>query len=258
MCRFARSAGERPGGNVTTKAGSAKPLELLPQRETMPLNPAKGNMYGHITHTWNAIKGECPHQCGYCYMRRWGKQPPLHFDERELKTDLGSGNIVFIGSSCDMWADAIPVKWIEKTLEHCRKYPANKYIFQSKNPYRFLEFQGDFPECCALGTTIETDLATGVSCAPTTPTRSAGMFLSPAEERFVTIEPIMDFCLADMLWFIETARPNYVNIGADSGKNNLPEPPREKVLELIAELEALGIEVRQKPNLARIINKDRR
>ena len=55
----------------------------------MPLNKSTGNMYEFITLTWNTIKGECPHGCSYCYMKRWGKQPPLHFDEKELKTKLG-------------------------------------------------------------------------------------------------------------------------------------------------------------------------
>ena len=58
----------------------------------MSLNKSTGNMYEFITHTWNTIKGECPHGCSYCYMKRWGKQQPVHFDEKELKTDLGIGN----------------------------------------------------------------------------------------------------------------------------------------------------------------------
>ena len=61
----------------------------------MPLNKSTGNMYEFITHTWNTIKGECPHGCSYCYMKRWGKQPPVHFDEKELKTDLGKNNFIF-------------------------------------------------------------------------------------------------------------------------------------------------------------------
>lgn len=36
----------------------------------MGLNKAKGNMYEFITHTWNPIKGKCPH---------------VRFDEKELK-----------------------------------------------------------------------------------------------------------------------------------------------------------------------------
>jgi len=31
----------------------------------MGLNESKGNMYEFVTHTWNAIKGECKHDCTY-------------------------------------------------------------------------------------------------------------------------------------------------------------------------------------------------
>ena len=90
-------------------------------------------MYEFVTHTWNTIKGACPHDCSYCYMKRWGKQNPDRFDEKELKTDLGNGNFIFVGSSCDMFADDIPETWILRTLEHCFKYN-NRYLFQTKNP----------------------------------------------------------------------------------------------------------------------------
>jgi hypothetical protein len=68
----------------------------------MGLNTSKGNMYDFVTHTWNTVKGECYHDCSYCYMKRWGKLKPARFDQKELKTDLGSNNFIFVGSSCDM------------------------------------------------------------------------------------------------------------------------------------------------------------
>ena len=73
----------------------------------MALNKQKGNMYAFVTHTWNAVKGKCPHDCEYCYMKEF-PQGELKFDEKELKTDLGEGNFIFVGSSCDMFADAVP------------------------------------------------------------------------------------------------------------------------------------------------------
>ena len=106
----------------------------------MPLNKSTGNMYDFITHTWNTIKGECPHGCSYCYMKRWGKQPPLHFDEKELKTDLGKNNFIFVGSSCDMFADGVDYFWKEQTLDHCLKYTENKYLLQTKSPDRLFTF----------------------------------------------------------------------------------------------------------------------
>ncbi|MDR1325282.1 MAG: hypothetical protein LBK00_04515 [Treponema sp.] len=93
----------------------------------MGLNKGKGNMYPFIDYTWNAVKGECPHGCSYCYMRRFGKQSPLHLDEKELRTDLGSGNVIFVGSSCDMFADGIPIAWTHRVLEYTRKFD-NTYL----------------------------------------------------------------------------------------------------------------------------------
>jgi protein gp37 len=50
-------------------------------------------------------------------MKRWGEQKPIHLDEREMKTDLGSGNFIFVGSSCDMFAEDVPQDWIEKIFD---------------------------------------------------------------------------------------------------------------------------------------------
>ena len=61
----------------------------------MALNKSAGNMYDFVTHTWNTVKGLCPHGCSYCYMKRWGTQNPVRFDAKELRTDLGKG-ILFL------------------------------------------------------------------------------------------------------------------------------------------------------------------
>ena len=67
------------------------------------LNTQKGNMYSFVTHTWNPVKGKCPHDCAYCYMKRFGKQSELHFDESELKTDLGFDNFIYREYPCKPW-----------------------------------------------------------------------------------------------------------------------------------------------------------
>ena len=105
----------------------------------MGLNKCKGNMYGFVTHTFNTIKGECWHNCSYCYMKRFGKQSPIHFDKKELKTNLGENNTIFVGSSNDMWAEQIPQRWIIDTIDFLHLYRKNKYVFQSKNPQRFID-----------------------------------------------------------------------------------------------------------------------
>ena len=217
----------------------------------MPLNESKGNMYSWITHTWNTVKGECPHGCTYCYMKRWGKQKPVHLDEKELKTDLGSGNFIFVGSSCDLFADAIPQEWIERTLRHCCKFD-NTYLFQSKSPVGFCR-AGFFPEKTRLCTTIETNkwYPEIMKDSPVPSVRSFQLS-SYQWDKYITIEPIMDFDLYQLVPMIKRCNPVQVNIGADSGNNNLPEPSKEKILALIDELQKFTT-IDLKTNLKRLL-----
>ena len=67
-------------------------------------------------------KGKCYHDCSYCYMKRWGKLNTVRFDKIELKSDLGTGNFIFVGSSCDMFAENIPDEWVIETLDYCKKF----------------------------------------------------------------------------------------------------------------------------------------
>lgn len=71
-------------------------------------------------------------------------------------------------------------------------------------------------------------------------------------ETFVTIEPILDFNLNTMVDLLKQCNPKQVNIGADSGRNNLPEPTKEKVLELVSELQKFTI-IHNKSNLQRLL-----
>lgn len=222
----------------------------------MGLNVSKGNMYSWVTHTWNTIKGECPHGCTYCYVKRWGKQKPVRFDESELKTDLGSGNTIFVGSSCDMFADNISDFWILKTLSHMGKFN-NKYLLQTKNPNRLLDYvdAAVVSDKCIVCTTIESDsyYPEIMNQSPHPMQRSLAMQeISEVIDTYVTIEPIMDFNLEHMVKMIKRCNPKQVNIGADSGNNNLPEPSKEKLLNLIDELNKFTI-IDQKRNLQRLL-----
>lgn len=222
----------------------------------MSLNISKGDMYDWITHTWNTVKGQCEHDCSYCYMKRWGKLNPVRFDNKELKTDLGSENFIFVGSSCDMFSENIPDEWIRKTLKHCENFD-NKYLFQTKNPAKFL----DYIDACVISdksvlcTTIETNRFYNdvMKNSPASKFRAFYMnWVSEVIKTYVTIEPIMDFDLSEMVQLIEICKPVQVNIGADSGKNNLPEPSKEKILQLITELEKFTV-IAKKRNLTRLL-----
>lgn len=216
------------------------------------LNKTTGNMYDFITHTWNPIKGKCSHDCVYCYMKRFGNLKPVRMVGKELKTDLGSGNFIFVGSSTDMWADDVNDLWIQEVLNICECFNSNKYLFQSKNPDRINDFF--IPPNSVIGTTIESNFDDyQISKAPPMQERANGIDRANfyGYETMITIEPILEFDLKLFVEMIKTAKPTWINIGADSQKQNLPEPSFEKVKELIAELSKFT-EVRQKKNLDRL------
>ncbi len=215
----------------------------------MGLNKSKGQMYDWVTHTWNVVKGECYHNCSYCYMKRWGKLNPARFDKKELKTDLGNDNFIFVGSSCDMFSQSISEGWIRTILEYCMKFD-NQYLFQSKNPFRFIDNGLIFPDNSVYCTTIESNrFYDGFMWnSPDPHLRAYNMPIN----NFVTIEPIMDFDLLEMIILIKICQPKQVNIGADSGKNNLPEPSKEKLVQLIEGLKEFTT-IHKKRNLGRIL-----
>lgn len=218
------------------------------------LNISKGDMYTFVTHTWNTVKGKCYHDCSYCYMKRFPLNE-IRFDEKELKTDLGKSNFIFIGSSCDMWADSVNKDWILRTLDHCKKYDKNTYLFQSKNPKRFLDFIKHFPNSVVLGTTIETNRRyKQMGNTPDFLDRAFELnkFKNLGIETMVTIEPIMDFDIDALVNAITLCNPSWINIGADSKGSNLPEPDSLKIRKLINVLDK-HFTLKLKKNLKRLM-----
>ena len=233
----------------------------------MPLNKVKkgSNMYPWITDTWNPLGGVCPHKCIYCSTKKFyypvlikKYSGPIRLIDSELKTNLGSGNFIFVCAQHDLFADDIPSVYIDRILTHCANHPNNKYLFQTKNPFRISDFTIDFDH--AICTTIETNRWYPEYMGNTQKPEDRAFYMDDLWHKnkhgkiknYVTIEPIMDFDLKEMLHLIDICSPEQVNIGADSGNNNLPEPDKAKILQLISVLEKFTI-VKQKSNLKRLL-----
>lgn len=170
-----------------------------------------------------------------------------HLVESAFKP-LGKDKTIFVGSMFDIWADSIPAEWIVRILEHCRKYD-NTYLLQSKNPKRFLDFIKFCPdETFLFGTTIETNRITDVVNNRVYPLQ---LLTVHGYKTMVSLEPIMGFDIEPLVKEIETVKPSFVSIGADSKGHNLPEPSPEKVEALITELKKFT-EVKIKDNLKRL------
>jgi DNA repair photolyase len=223
------------------------------------LKKSNGNMY-EWAKTWNPLGGQCPHGCAYCstnalkkryeaVRNKYSGPLKLFFDSPPL-TD----KIVFVCGQHDLFADSIPELWIANILRRC-KTKDNTYLFQTKNPARIKQFAPLFPEKSIICTTIETNRRyEQMGLAPVTEERARAMnehYLAGFKTQ-VTIEPIFQFDLNEMVTLIRQCNPSSVNIGADSKGNHLPEPSKEKILALIDELKKFTT-IDRKTNLNRLL-----
>lgn len=222
----------------------------------------KSNMYDWITKSWNPLGGSCPHDCSYCYVKSFhqpsikkkysGKPFLIH---KEVNKPLSKNHLYFVCSMIDLFAQKIPSSVILKILEQTRKYPKNTYLFQTKNPERMKDFQDQFPRKCILGTTIESDkMYDFMGKTPCPIDRALAMnALSKKFKTMITIEPIVKFDPFEFWNMICIGDPSFVNIGADSKKNNLPEPSKDDIKLLIKNIKHEGFEIKIKPNLKRLL-----
>ena len=129
----------------------------------MGLNKPSGQMYSWCW-TWNPLGGRCLYECSYCYVKNkigpWlatmGNPKYLGVPlliEKEFNTKLvkpDDGKVIFVESNGDLFGYWVSSKEIRRVLDHCAMYD-NEYLFQSKNPFRFTQFEDDLPENTILG-----------------------------------------------------------------------------------------------------------
>ena len=230
----------------------------------MPLNKSRGQMYPWVSHMHSHLRGKCPHGCSYCYVqaheRRWNTGAfagPLRLDESQLRVRYGKGKSIFIEHQNDLFAEEVPERFIRQIADHCCQYRENQYVFQTKNPLRLAQTLG-LPNDCLVGVTVETNRThPQMGRTPSPENRMLGCLLLKEKlhpsRTFITIEPIMDFDLAVLLGWLGSIGPGFVNIGADSKGHKLPEPKPAKIAKLIEGIGKLGIEIREKHNLGRLL-----
>ncbi len=226
-----------------------------------------GKMFSCVSDTWSPQKG-CLHACPYCWAKKLaegrlkaqgGKYAngfaPTFFPG-EMKRKFKPGGLVFVCPMGDLFGNWVKADVIQFVIDKVAGNPQTDFLFLTKNPYRYLEFE--FPQNCYLGTTLETNaystadplMLEGNAQPPVA--RLAYLSKKVHPRKFVSIEPIMNFDYWTFRMWLFHLMPSIVEIGADNYHNHLPEPPWYKVANLIKDLREWGITVYEKESLKRL------
>lgn len=230
---------------------------------------------GRPMKTWNVLFG-CHFSCTYCSVRSLvatrlknspkyahGMEPGIA--EREINRNFRPGDWVFVGYMGDVACQ--PIQNLRPVLERIEQQPEVNFYFQSKDPACFLGWMQTwhpvFPPNVTFGTTLETNRTfTGVySNAPPPIARFEAMVklaLHHHRRTIVSIEPVMDFDLGILAWWLSMLEPVYIFLGANNYHNgpDLPEPSASRVRSLIEAIEAMpnrSTTLIQKPGLERLL-----
>ncbi len=202
--------------------------------------------------SWNPITG-CLHGCPYCYARdiaiRFnGGFEPKFYPERltapattvipKGREDEPGIRNVFVCSMADLFGDWMPKEWIEAVLGAVRENPQWTFLFLTKNPKRYAEFE--FPENAWLGATADTQTRMDEAL------RVFATLQTDAPVQFVSCEP-----LNEPVRIPNCACLDWLIVGGRSKSSGMPafQPEWQWVEDLLGDARAVGAMVYFKPNL---------
>lgn len=235
----------------------------------------KGNMYAWLDKVYNPIRG-CTNGCPYCYLKSLKRikiDKPTLCAERMFPKYFGYGQHIGLCLTGDLFCSGIPDEWIKaiisvmnttEKINALYSRPSNTYYIQTKSIDRLAYLisvesidrtmlDGRF---VVIGTTIETNRNVEYEggCLQPQKRLPAMKYISKYYRTFITLEPLMAFDMDPLLDMVKIMNPRFVNIGLDSKGNNLPEPTKEDIYNLIWYLAKMEIPViRLKANLGRIL-----
>ena len=176
------------------------------------MNKQGENGIPYCDFTWNPVTG-CLHSCSYCFARRiaerfstaskigevekdyllqtnktysnnpfpQGFKPTFYPNRLDEPIVHDKPSRIFVSDMGDLFGSWVPKEWIEDVLRAVRQCPQHTFLFLTKNPKRYLEFE--FPENAWIGTSVENQAAADE--------RIPLLLQASASVRFISVEPLL-------------------------------------------------------------------
>lgn len=214
--------------------------------------------------TWNVFIG-CRYECTFCNARKAAETRFRHIPryrdgftpklvEELLHRRFKPGQFIFVAYMGDI-SFATKEEFL-RILAKIREFPETYFLVQSKNPRQLYDWREDWgislPPNVYLGTTIETNRDYRLTKAPPPVERFRYLTGYPHNLKFLSIEPIMDFDLEELVLWVTLMNPDVIEVGADNYHNDLPEPPWSKVQKLLEKIREVCPRVIEKEGLERL------
>ena len=143
-------------------------------------------------YTFNPLVG-CKHNCEYCYARKMNDrfkwipkwtEPKFYPTRLKEPFRIKKASRIFVGSMTDLFGDWVESEKIELVLRVAQQNPQHEFLFLTKNPKRYAEFDLSFSDNCFLGTTIT---------SPKEYKRAEELLTAARHQRiFLSIEPLLE------------------------------------------------------------------
>jgi protein gp37 len=237
-------------------------------------------------YTWNPVTG-CQHSCSYCYAKQFAERglgeyskyvkgqrftPNFHIDRLEEPMQVKKPSRIFVCSMGDLFGSWVTSGWINDVLSVAAECLQHTFIFLTKNPARLKDYA--FSDNSWIGTSIENQEAAEK--------RVPLLLEAKAAVRFISVEPLLgsvDFTMLarqeqNPTWIDGKPAPwtfyddaltgfkahkaggwygpkvDWVIIGRQTGRRNLPLPDPKWVTDLVGQCNAAGVPVWMKNSLA--------
>ncbi len=200
--------------------------------------------------TSNPVKGECPVDCSYCYVKplriRYGWHKDIRFYPKELEAirRRKKPTDIFVGSTIELFHDKT-IQYMPEIIETIRVCPQHRFYLLTKQPQN-LPAWSPFPDNCWVGVTATNE----------TRMLAALVFLNriEAKVKYLSIEPLLSFNWG-IPYSLSDAFENVIDWVIIGAQTKPYKPPKiEWVREIVEAADEAGVPVFLKDNLSLLLS----